>query len=158
LTCTPPEHPARRRRRTRRPGAPDRLRRHRPHRDDLLAGRAGRPRPDRQVRGPPRQNGAISEQLGETTGTSFTVHNLTPGTRYTVNVLARDTAGNLSWSSPPLTFTTGRPGDQHLHGAPRRHQRLGQRLRRQPSTSPTPARPDQRLDADVHLADHVAER
>jgi cellulase/cellobiase CelA1 len=56
-----------------------------------------------------RQNGTVSEQLGETTGTSFTVRNLQPGTRYTVNVLARDTAGNLSWASPPLTFATGSP-------------------------------------------------
>jgi hypothetical protein len=56
-----------------------------------------------------RQNGAISEQLGETTSTSFTVGNLTAGRRYTVNVLTRDTAGNVSWSSPPLTFTTGSP-------------------------------------------------
>ncbi|TDB69418.1 cellulose binding domain-containing protein [Micromonospora sp. KC721] len=56
-----------------------------------------------------RQNGAISEQLGETTGSSFTVGNLSPGTRYTVNVLARDTAGRLSWPSPPLTFVTDNP-------------------------------------------------
>ena len=56
-----------------------------------------------------RANGAIGEQLGETTGTSFTVRNLQPGKRYTVNVLARDNAGNLSWSSPPATFTTGAP-------------------------------------------------
>ncbi|HEX4814831.1 MAG TPA: cellulose binding domain-containing protein [Nonomuraea sp.] len=56
-----------------------------------------------------RQNGAVSEQLGETSGTSFTVNNLRPGTRYTINVLARDTGGGLSWSSPPLTFTTGTP-------------------------------------------------
>jgi Cellulose binding domain/Fibronectin type III domain len=56
-----------------------------------------------------RQNGAASEQLGETPSLSFTVHNLVPGTRYTVNVLARDTAGKVSWSSPPLTFTTGSP-------------------------------------------------
>jgi hypothetical protein len=56
-----------------------------------------------------RQNGATSEQLGETPGTSFTVRNLNPGSRYTVNVLARDTAGNVSWASPPLTFTTGTP-------------------------------------------------
>ncbi|MCK2213671.1 cellulose binding domain-containing protein [Actinomadura sp. ATCC 31491] len=56
-----------------------------------------------------RQNGAVTEQLGETSGTSFTVGNLTPGTRYTVNVLARDTGGGLSWASPPLTFTTGTP-------------------------------------------------
>jgi hypothetical protein len=56
-----------------------------------------------------RGTGATSEQLGETAGTSFTVRNLTPGTRYTVNVLARDTAGGLSWSSLPLTFTTAGP-------------------------------------------------
>ncbi|SEH02716.1 Alpha-L-arabinofuranosidase [Nonomuraea solani] len=56
-----------------------------------------------------RQNGAITEQLGETSGTTFTVHNLRPGTRYTLNVIARDTGGALSWSSPPLTFTTGTP-------------------------------------------------
>ncbi|MEV5710229.1 cellulose binding domain-containing protein [Actinoallomurus sp. NPDC052274] len=56
-----------------------------------------------------RQNGAISEELGETTGTSLTVRNLDPGTRYTVNVIARDTAGKVSWASPPLTFTTGSP-------------------------------------------------
>ncbi|MFI7707653.1 cellulose binding domain-containing protein [Nonomuraea sp. NPDC049480] len=56
-----------------------------------------------------RQNGAISEQLGETTGTSFTVNNLKPGTRYTLNVIARAGGGALSWSSPPLTFTTGTP-------------------------------------------------
>ena len=56
-----------------------------------------------------RQLGAVSEQLGETPGTSFTVNNLRPGSRYTVNVLTRDTAGNVSWASPPLTFTTGTP-------------------------------------------------
>ncbi|MCO5997763.1 cellulose binding domain-containing protein [Actinoallomurus rhizosphaericola] len=56
-----------------------------------------------------RQNGAVSEELGETAGTSLTVGNLGPGTRYTVNVLARDTAGKVSWASPPLTFTTGSP-------------------------------------------------
>jgi hypothetical protein len=56
-----------------------------------------------------RQHGAVSEQLGETTGTSLTVGNLVPGTRYTINVLARDGAGRLSWSSPPVTFTTGSP-------------------------------------------------
>jgi hypothetical protein len=56
-----------------------------------------------------RQNGAVGEQLGETTGTAFTVRNLEPGTRYTVNVVARNAAGAQSWSSPPLTFTTGSP-------------------------------------------------
>jgi hypothetical protein len=58
-----------------------------------------------------RQDGATSEQLGETAGTSFTARNLRPGTRYTVNVLARDTAGDVSWASAPLTFTTGTPQD-----------------------------------------------
>ncbi|MFJ8579732.1 cellulose binding domain-containing protein [Micromonospora sp. NPDC093277] len=56
-----------------------------------------------------RQNGAISEQLGETTGTTFTVGNLNPGSRYTVNVVTRDTAGRVSWASPPVTFATGSP-------------------------------------------------
>ena len=56
-----------------------------------------------------RQNGTVSEQLGETTGTSFTVHNLNPGSRYTVTVLARDTSGRVSWSSEPRTFTTISP-------------------------------------------------
>ncbi|GAA3655056.1 cellulose binding domain-containing protein [Nonomuraea antimicrobica] len=56
-----------------------------------------------------RQNGAVTEQLGETTGTTFTVRNLRPGTRYTVNVIARDGGGAQSWPSSPLTFTTGTP-------------------------------------------------
>jgi hypothetical protein len=56
-----------------------------------------------------RANGTTSEQVGETAGTSLTANNLEPGRRYTVNVLARDAGGNLSWSSPPLTFTTGTP-------------------------------------------------
>jgi hypothetical protein len=58
-----------------------------------------------------RQNGGVSEQLGETGGTSLTVGNLEPGRRYTVNVLARDGSGRLSQASPPLTFTTGTPAD-----------------------------------------------
>ncbi|MFC3738197.1 cellulose binding domain-containing protein [Paractinoplanes deccanensis] len=58
-----------------------------------------------------RQNGGISELLGETTGTSLTVRNLDPGRRYTLNVLARDTAGRLSAASPPVTFTTGTPAN-----------------------------------------------
>ncbi|ONI87728.1 alpha-L-arabinofuranosidase [Saccharothrix sp. ALI-22-I] len=56
-----------------------------------------------------RHTGVGAEQWGETTGTSFTAANLTPGTRYTVNLVARDNAGRVSWSSPPLTFTTGTP-------------------------------------------------
>ncbi|WP_067175326.1 cellulose binding domain-containing protein [Microtetraspora niveoalba] len=56
-----------------------------------------------------RNDGAAGEQLGETAGTSFRVANLTPGTRHTVNVVARDGAGGVSPASPPLTFTTGTP-------------------------------------------------
>jgi hypothetical protein len=56
-----------------------------------------------------RQNGAISEELGETSATTLSVANLSPGTRYTVTVLARDTAGGLSRSSLPMTFATGAP-------------------------------------------------
>ncbi|MFC7640438.1 cellulose binding domain-containing protein [Streptosporangium lutulentum] len=56
-----------------------------------------------------RQNGAVSEQIGETAGTSFTANNLRPGTRHTVNVIARDSGGGVSSPSSPLTFTTGTP-------------------------------------------------
>ncbi|WP_433540724.1 cellulose binding domain-containing protein [Streptosporangium sandarakinum] len=55
------------------------------------------------------QNGAVSEQIGETAGTSLTVSNLKPGTRHTVNVIARDSGGGVSSPSAPLTFTTGTP-------------------------------------------------
>lgn len=58
-----------------------------------------------------RQHGAVSEQLGETDGTSLTVYNLVPGSRYTINVVTRDTAGRVSWASPPLTFATGSPAE-----------------------------------------------
>jgi hypothetical protein len=58
-----------------------------------------------------RHIGTISEQWGETPGTSFTVGNLAPGARYTVNVVARDTSGAVSWASPPLTITTGSPAN-----------------------------------------------
>ncbi|MGA5301877.1 cellulose binding domain-containing protein [Nucisporomicrobium flavum] len=56
-----------------------------------------------------RQTAGASEQLGETTGTTFTARNLEPGRRYTVTVVARDTGGTASWSSLPLTFTTAAP-------------------------------------------------
>ncbi|GAA3465099.1 cellulose binding domain-containing protein [Saccharothrix longispora] len=56
-----------------------------------------------------RRLGTTTEQWGETTGTSFTARNLTPGTRYAVNLIARDGAGRVSWASPPLTFTTAAP-------------------------------------------------
>lgn len=57
-----------------------------------------------------RQLGDRSEQWGETAGTGFTMHNLTPGTSYTVNVLTRDDAGKVSWASSPVTFTTAAAG------------------------------------------------
>ena len=56
-----------------------------------------------------RQNGTTTDQWGETAGLSFTATNLKPATRYTVNVLARDNAGRVSWASPPLTFQTPAP-------------------------------------------------
>jgi hypothetical protein len=56
-----------------------------------------------------QQVGANSQAWGGTSGTSLTVHNLAAGTRYTVNVVAKDAAGHVSWASPPLTFTTGAP-------------------------------------------------
>jgi hypothetical protein len=39
-----------------------------------------------------------AQQWGKTTATSFTVQNLNPGSRYTVNVLARDGSGSVSWA------------------------------------------------------------
>jgi hypothetical protein len=56
-----------------------------------------------------RQIGTSTEQWGETTAQSFTVHNLKPATRYTVNVLTRDNAGRVSWASDPVTFQTKTP-------------------------------------------------
>ncbi|WP_232792339.1 cellulose binding domain-containing protein [Actinacidiphila yeochonensis] len=56
-----------------------------------------------------RQNGITSELLAGTTGSSVTVHNLTPGTTYTWNVLARDSAGRLSRPSAPVTVRTSTP-------------------------------------------------
>ncbi|GAA1607844.1 cellulose binding domain-containing protein [Catellatospora bangladeshensis] len=56
-----------------------------------------------------RQHGTVTEQWGETTGTTFTVGNLTPGTTYTANVIARDGSGRVSWASPPVLFSTVTP-------------------------------------------------
>ena len=56
-----------------------------------------------------RQFGTDSELLGSSTTDSLTLHNLPPGTGYTLNVLARDTAGNLSPPSNPVTFTSSTP-------------------------------------------------
>ncbi|MEV6008717.1 cellulose binding domain-containing protein [Streptomyces sp. NPDC051976] len=56
-----------------------------------------------------RQVGTVSELLGSSTGTSLTVPNLTPGSTFTWNVLARDADGKLSRPSDPLTVRTGTP-------------------------------------------------
>jgi hypothetical protein len=56
-----------------------------------------------------RQFGTTSELLGDSTSGSLTVSNLTPGTSYTLNVLATDSRGYLSPPSAPVTFTTGSP-------------------------------------------------
>lgn len=56
-----------------------------------------------------RQFGTTSELLAESTSTSATIANLTPGTGYTLNVLATDRNGNLSPASAPVRFTTGSP-------------------------------------------------
>jgi hypothetical protein len=56
-----------------------------------------------------RQFGATSELLASSTSNTVTVHNLVPGTGYTLNVLARDHDGNLSLPSAPVTFTSGTP-------------------------------------------------
>jgi hypothetical protein len=55
------------------------------------------------------QIGTNSVLLGDSTSTSFTAHNLAPGTSYTLNVLATDQRGFLSAPSPPVTFITGTP-------------------------------------------------
>ena len=57
------------------------------------------------------QLGTTVQLLGSSTGTSAALYNLPPGSRHTVNVLARDQAGRLSRPSAPLTFTTGTPND-----------------------------------------------
>lgn len=56
-----------------------------------------------------RQVGTTSELLGSSQSTSFTVHNLVPGTGYTLNVQARDHDGYLSVPSAPVRFTSGTP-------------------------------------------------
>ncbi|MEV8065910.1 cellulose binding domain-containing protein [Streptomyces sp. NPDC085995] len=58
-----------------------------------------------------RQQGATSELLTGTSATSATVRNLTPGTTYTLNVLARDADGRLSRASDPVTVRTTSPAE-----------------------------------------------
>lgn len=58
-----------------------------------------------------RQNGTTSELLAESTSTTATLHNLVPGTGYTLNVSATDQKGYLSAPSAPAAFTTGTPAD-----------------------------------------------
>jgi alpha-L-arabinofuranosidase len=58
-----------------------------------------------------RQVGAVSELLGSSTGGSVTVPNLTPGSTFTWNVLARDSSGRLSRPSDPVTVRTGTPAE-----------------------------------------------
>ncbi len=103
---------------------------------------------------------AISEQLGETTGTSFTVRNLEPGTPLHGQ---RGGPGHrrrpVSWSSPPLTFTTGSPGDER----PARcsfadTNDWGNGYVGSVDITNNAAGPGQRLDAGLHLAHRVAER
>jgi len=55
------------------------------------------------------QFGTNSVLLGESTSTSYTAHNLQPGTAYTLNVLAMDQKGYLSAPSSPVTFITATP-------------------------------------------------
>lgn len=50
-----------------------------------------------------------STPVASPTGTSVSVSGLTPGTTYTFTVKARDSAGNRSASSAPLTVTTPSP-------------------------------------------------
>ncbi|MYS24185.1 alpha-L-arabinofuranosidase [Streptomyces sp. SID4948] len=56
-----------------------------------------------------RQVGTTSELLADSTGTSATVHNLSAGSTFTWNVLARDADGRLSAPSAPVTVRTGTP-------------------------------------------------
>jgi hypothetical protein len=56
-----------------------------------------------------QQAGASTVALGETSGTSLAIRDLSPGTRYVLNVTATDASGAESWASPPVEFTTGTP-------------------------------------------------
>ncbi|MEU6415773.1 cellulose binding domain-containing protein [Streptomyces spiralis] len=58
-----------------------------------------------------RQQGTTSELLTDTTSTTATVRNLSPGATYTLNVLARDADGRLSRSSAPVTVRTTSPAE-----------------------------------------------
>ena len=53
-----------------------------------------------------RVSGTTSTVVGSATGTSFVLTGLTAGTAYTYAVRAKDSAGNVSGTSSPVTFTT----------------------------------------------------
>ena len=58
-----------------------------------------------------KQSGTTSTVVGRSTSDSVTVGNLSPGTSYTFNVLAKDSRGYLSLPSAPVTFTTSTPSN-----------------------------------------------
>ncbi len=63
---------------------------------------------------------AAGATLATATGTTVTLTGLTPSTAYSVTVVARDAAGNVSAASPARTFTTaeGQGGDTQPPTAP----------------------------------------
>ena len=64
---------------------------------------------------------ASGTAIATSTGTTATLTGLTPDTAYTVTVVARDAAGNVSSPSPAVTFTTDEgedPGDTEPPTAP----------------------------------------
>ncbi|SNT42902.1 Chitodextrinase [Streptosporangium subroseum] len=67
-----------------------------------------------------REQGTTDPQLGQPTTNSIILTGLTANTQYQVYVQARDTAGNLSGNSQPVTFTTttGGGGDTSPPTAP----------------------------------------
>lgn len=65
---------------------------------------------------------AAGTTIATSTGTTVTLTGLTPSTAYSVTVVARDAAGNVSPASPAASFTTtaggGQPGDIEPPTAP----------------------------------------